>query len=140
MQPSKTCQITLPTCAQSSVSDVLHEMGDIAPSLVYWNKVLMQVLASSPPQGHRVSAFLPDDLPGQVNSSGSSDAAAAEPFSLFSGPILAQHEHAAGRRQQQPQQSRFDDGHASAEQQVPIILQILCDTLPCASLAGGPQA
>ena len=43
----------------------------------------MQVLASSPPKQDSVAAFLPDDLPGQANSSASSGNAVEEPFSLF---------------------------------------------------------
>ena len=92
----------------------------------------MQVLASSPPREDSVLDFLPDGLPGQVHSSGSSGTAAGEPFSLFSVPIAAQRNQTAGRQQQPAQQSRFDDVYASAEQQVPMPSAIpLCSLAVC---------
>ena len=121
---------------------VLHDMRGFLHILqwAHWRKVHIQVLASSPPRGDSVSAFLPDGLPGQVHSSGSSGTAAGEPFSLFSVPIAAQREQTASRQQQpaqQPaQQSRFYDGFASAEQQV-----LMLSAIPMWNVAMyGPQA
>ena len=82
----------------------------------YWQAALLR--------GTVILAFLPDDLPGQVHSSGSSNTAAGEPFSLFSVPIAAQREQTASRQQQPAQQSRFYDGYASAEQQVLVLSAI----------------
>ena len=48
---------------------------------------LMQVLASSPPKHDSTATLLPNDLPGQANSSGSSSGTVTEePFSLFAAP------------------------------------------------------
>lgn len=44
------------------------------------------MLASSPPKQDSAAAFLPNDLPGQANSSASSSNAVEEPFSLFATP------------------------------------------------------
>ncbi len=59
-------------------------------------EILVQVLASSPPKHDSAAALLPelpDNLPGQANSSssGSGNTAAEEPFSLFAAaPAPAQ--------------------------------------------------
>ena len=87
-----------------------------------------------------MSAFLPDGLPGQVHSSGSSGTAAGEPFSLFSVPIASQRKQTAGRQQQSALQPRFDDSYASAEQQVLMLFAIpMWRTWPCVSANGGSR-
>ena len=64
----------------------------------------MQVLASSPPKQESAAAFLPDDLPGQANSSGSSSTAAEEPFSLFAAPAALSQQMSKSELLQRPPQ------------------------------------
>ena len=65
----------------------------------------MQVLASSPPKQDSAAALLPNDLPGQANSSGSSSSTAAEEhFSLFAAPAAPSQRSSAPELLQRPVQ------------------------------------